>query len=158
MFLGHTNPLTSRACCATPAPPLQISILRMCVCARLLTFSFPSLERGHRERAKQVFPRSLPLSHICNVCSVLFLVLRNFYLFIYFLCAPRFLVPLSYCGHWSRFVLVRRWELFKCSPLPLSSALWCELGNLERLCEKVEGFCIGMIADVIFVPVRHCRH
>lgn len=63
------------------------------------------------------------------------------------------------CAEADQFSLfVRCWELVKCFSLSLHSALWYELGNFVHTGEIVEGFCVGVRANVIFVPACQCRH
>lgn len=134
--LGYINLLVSYG---PPAPYPTITnpslvhgCVRACECVcvflRASVDIFPAFPRERRQRkSEKVFPRSLWRSQICHVCST----------FSFFFntsskkMSPLSLHPLPFsssssschivCAEADQFPLfVRRWELSKCSPLPLS--------------------------------------
>lgn len=140
-------------------PSLVLGCVSACVwlCApALVCWHFPCiLPCSVETEEEQKYSHILWRSQICYVCSTFCFFFNtsseNF--------SP-FFTPVAYppsfschivCTEADQFPLffMRCLELFKCSPLPLSSALCCELANFAGIGEKLEEFCV--IANVIFV-------
>lgn len=138
--------------------------VRECALLRLSVDIFPAFPRERRQGKSEKY------SHVLSgdLSSAMFAPLFAFSLTLLQKIPPVSLHPSAFlllppvilCALKpnSSLSFVRCRELFKCSPLLLSSALCCELASFAGIGEKVEGFCVSVIANVVFVPACHCSH
>lgn len=120
-------------------------IASVCVCVflRVSVDIFPALPRERRLSEKY--------SHVLSgeLSSAMFAPLFPFSLTLLLKKISPFCAPFAFSSSSSCHIVrtgadllplfVRCWELFKCSPLPLSSALCCELGSFGGMEEELEG-------------------